>query len=131
VEDPTEQGHSKDTIVAEALETIRNFLLCRKSKLGVTRSYFQHIRNKHPELGCPEQPVVVWRNGFYDWRRQKGVAIGRKNYWGLAAAERFTGWDAIWQMASSTWWEWTAGSAPFYWRWPEEYQTTIRDGLEI
>ena len=28
----------------------------------------------------------------------------------------------------STWWEWVSGSAPFFWNWPERYQSEIRDG---
>lgn len=39
--------------------------------------------------------------------------------------------DAIRRGANSTWWEWDDGSRPFHWRWPKEYQTTIRDGLPV
>jgi hypothetical protein len=28
----------------------------------------------------------------------------------------------------SGWWEWTAGSTPFFWNWPSRYQEEVRDG---
>mmetsp|Transcript_5393 Transcript_5393/g.8283 ORF Transcript_5393/g.8283 Transcript_5393/m.8283 type:complete len:90 (-) Transcript_5393:768-1037(-) len=41
------------------------------------------------------------------------------------------GADAVVRGWRSTWWEWTDGSRPFYWRWPEWYRTRIRDGVKI
>ena len=32
---------------------------------------------------------------------------------------------------NSSWWLWADGSRPFFWRWPAEYQTIIRDGLPL
>jgi len=32
------------------------------------------------------------------------------------------------QYSNSSWWEWTEGSRPNFWRWPLEYQRPIRDG---
>jgi len=32
------------------------------------------------------------------------------------------------RLSLSTWWEWVSGSAPFFWNWPERYQSEIRDG---
>jgi hypothetical protein len=80
-EDPSIPSHSKATITS-TLDVIRHFLLCRKSKLGVTWSYFAFIHNQYPELGRPEQPVITWSEGHYDWRRQQGIPIGWKNYRG-------------------------------------------------
>jgi hypothetical protein len=44
--------------VDKALATLRNFLLCRVSRLGVTRSYFCYIHNEYPELHVPERTEV-------------------------------------------------------------------------
>lgn len=40
-----------------------------------------------------------------------------------------TGASALRFAADATWWDWPSGSAPFFWRWAEEYQEVIRDGL--
>jgi hypothetical protein len=37
----------------------------------------------------------------------------------------------VYRAAGSSWWDWDEGSAPFYWRWPREYQETIQERLEI
>ncbi len=39
------------------------------------------------------------------------------------------GADCIRRCFHSSWWEWTAGSRPPFWRWPVFYRQTIRDGL--
>jgi hypothetical protein len=37
----------------------------------------------------------------------------------------------ITRAAESSWWDWLDGSRPFHWRWPKEYQKTMRDGLKL
>jgi hypothetical protein len=39
--------------------------------------------------------------------------------------------DAIGRLSNSDWWEWTDGSAPAHWKWPEWHRETIRDGLPV
>jgi hypothetical protein len=36
---------------------------------------------------------------------------------------------AIGYVGKATWWKWSSGSYPFFWRWPEEFQRETRDGL--
>jgi hypothetical protein len=36
---------------------------------------------------------------------------------------------ALSYVGRASWWKWDAGSYPFFWRWPEEFQKEIRDGL--
>jgi hypothetical protein len=36
---------------------------------------------------------------------------------------------ALAYSGKASWWKWNSGSYPFFWRWPEEYQKEIRDGL--
>ena len=43
----------------------------------------------------------------------------------VRAAGPYT-WDH--ELKSSTWWEWVSGSTPFFWNWPERYQSDARDG---
>lgn len=39
------------------------------------------------------------------------------------------GVDSIIRAFRSTWWDWNDGSSPFYWRWPDWYLPSIRDGI--
>jgi hypothetical protein len=39
--------------------------------------------------------------------------------------------DCITGEAKETWWEWTDGSHPFFWRWDPEYVAILRDGLRL
>lgn len=39
------------------------------------------------------------------------------------------GAEAVAYAAKASWWEWEAGSAAFFWRWPIEYQDDIRVGV--
>ncbi len=39
------------------------------------------------------------------------------------------GRECIYRCCQASWWEWTGGSRPLFWRWPLEYQSIIRDGL--
>jgi hypothetical protein len=144
-EPPSCRGHTPDQ-VDEALETLRSFGLCRKFRLGVTRSYFRHLKNEYPELTGPDRLEVKtasegfrWNNfpiatAHYQWRPKYGKQSYKSwwnQFWRYAERDREPGKDAIYRAADSSWWEWDEGSAPFYWRWPPDYRETIRDGLEI
>jgi hypothetical protein len=37
--------------------------------------------------------------------------------------------DCIQRVCDASWWHWDGGSRPFFWRWPVDYQTIIRNGL--
>ena len=41
------------------------------------------------------------------------------------------GRDCLARAAGSSWWEWTAGSRPFFWRWPSELVSEARDGMRV
>jgi hypothetical protein len=41
------------------------------------------------------------------------------------------GRECISRAWNSTWWEWSDGSRPFFWRWTPKYRTTIRDGHRL
>jgi hypothetical protein len=137
-EDPKERGHS-DTDIDAALEIIRELLLARKFKVGVTRSFFNFVREEYPTLAKPERPCVQWTKNGYTWLGRGGRTVGRKlyrgwwqSYWTATAQdEKFPGYDAVKRAAESSWWDWDGGSAPIYWRWPKSYRHIIRDGLPI
>jgi len=46
-----------------------------------------------------------------------------------ALKDWIAGRDCINRCSHATWWEWTHGSRPHFWRWSREYRLTIRDGL--
>ncbi len=50
---PSCQGHTPDQ-VDRALDTLRTFALSRQFRLGVTRSYFHHLKEEYPELVGPD-----------------------------------------------------------------------------
>jgi hypothetical protein len=65
---------------------------------------------------------------FYEWwkrelkaARHAGRAPSMRS---LAVASK-----ALAHAVDASWWDWDRGSAPFFWRWPEEYQEEMRDGL--
>jgi hypothetical protein len=152
--DPALRGHSSESSDT-ALDVIREFLLARCYKLKATRTYFDHLREEHHDLSCPHRTEVTGTLALrqdsggqcvldadghtlqytkYVWRPR----VGRANYkawWNgfrdLARLDRDPGYNAIHRVADSSWWDWDAGSAPLYWRWPSEYREVIRDGLEI
>ena len=39
--------------------------------------------------------------------------------------------DALHRGLWSSWWDWDAGSRPFFWRWPEGSQELMRDGMMV
>jgi hypothetical protein len=39
--------------------------------------------------------------------------------------------DAIWRCVNSTWWDWTSGSRPLFWRWDPLYRAAIRGGIQL
>ena len=41
------------------------------------------------------------------------------------------GCDALRRLAFSSWWSWDVGSTLFFWRWPQRYQRSIRDGTKL
>jgi len=39
--------------------------------------------------------------------------------------------DALNRASKSTWWEWRDGSTCFFWRWPKEVRSFVRDGFPV
>ncbi len=46
-----------------------------------------------------------------------------------ARKDWIAGGDCIERCCNSSWWEWTDGSRPHFWRWSEEYKILVRDGV--
>lgn len=41
------------------------------------------------------------------------------------------GRDAVYRAANSSWWEWSAGSTLFFWRWPRRLWKSVRDCTKV
>jgi hypothetical protein len=70
-----------------------------------------------------------WRHttkDFLKWLKLND-SLQRDKYEYLRNLE--AGCDCLRRCCNSSWWEWTIGSRPLFWRWPLEYQKTIRNGL--
>ena len=77
-----------------------------------------------------ERLLCWWRRGvtrsFLKWvrdRRRKGQSPTNE--------AMDAGRDAITRAAGATIWGWPAGSTPFFWRWPGEYEDIIMSGLKL
>jgi hypothetical protein len=55
------------------------------------------------------------------WRNPKTRSEG-------ASKDVLAGCDCLWRGGLADWWEWKAGSRPFFWRWPAEHRLAARDG---
>jgi hypothetical protein len=78
----------------------------------------------------------VWckliRVDFIKWFRQEHSAgLKDKTLSEDARRDLEVARDCISCCWGSDWWEWKAGSRPHFWRWPEDYQEIIRDGLPV
>jgi hypothetical protein len=47
-----------------------------------------------------------------------------------ATRDREMGRDCLVRASQASWWSWSFGSTPFFWRWPESCRILIRDGHE-
>jgi hypothetical protein len=91
---------ANDKRVTDAFDTIRTKLLLPFWKKKVVLDLCQWLYENRDRM-TPEE-------------YEKSAASGRR---------------AIEYVGKATRWKWDAGSHPFFWRWPEEYQKEIRDGL--
>jgi hypothetical protein len=74
--------------------------------------------------------LMMWRRSvtrsFFRWVKERRAAGMCPSVEAMEA-----GRDAIGRAGDSSKWGWPAGSRPFFWRWPEEYQETIISGLKL
>ena len=76
---------------------------------------------------------VIWhrKSKRYQWSQsgRAGYLKCWKKHRQLAPLDIEAGLECIARAANSTWWEWTDGSRPFFWKWNPDYQLSIRDGV--
>ena len=76
--------------------------------------------------------LLLWQRSikreFFAWFKLEHAS----NLWSTAARRDLdAGLECIQRSWGCTWWEWSAGSRPYFWRWNPEYRTQIRDGLPL
>jgi hypothetical protein len=64
----------------------------------------------------------VSKDEYFQWRNARLI---------VCKEDLVTGMDAVARAYKTSWWEWEDGSRPFHWRWPDEYQERIRDGIRV
>jgi hypothetical protein len=98
--EPIHRSDPRDPKVVAALDVLRGKLLLPYWKVNVVLSLTDWLRENKDRM-TPEE-------------FEKFKAFGRKS---------------LCYVGKADWWKWRGGSHPFFWRWPEEFQQDIRDGL--
>ncbi len=103
--------HSYLTLEQEntALTNIRTFAL-RWWRRRITKEFLTWFQSEYliffQRLEVRE--ILQYKRAWKDWQ---------------------AGQDCIRCCANSSWWEWDLGSHPLHWRWHQDYQLLIRDGV--
>ena len=103
---------------------LRDFFEWRKANIAGVPSGNLVIHSTGVSQGKGVRTFVWTAKGrtAYTWRWKKL----RSTEDGLATMH--AGLDAIRRCANASWFEWTEGSAPFFWNWGKVYQQDVRDG---
>ena len=105
---------------------MRSFYQWMKKKT-VVRS--KHKQKKKRFKSEKKQTLVSFEDGKYRWKE-----LGKEKYQQDRLALFPNGLDVevardcIERACSCSWWEWLAGSRPFFWRWPPNCVVIARDG---
>mmetsp|Transcript_8332 Transcript_8332/g.12121 ORF Transcript_8332/g.12121 Transcript_8332/m.12121 type:complete len:644 (-) Transcript_8332:24-1955(-) len=124
---------TKTTEALRALGKLRELFL-RWWKRKVTSSFlvwWLSRRHKGAQMITPSRLIHFDpRSARYAWRAkgQKQYKVMRNQRRAVDRSLAEDAADAIRRSSNSSWWEWTDGSFPFFWRWPEWYQTQVREG---
>jgi hypothetical protein len=123
--------------IPNTVKTIQlSMLMFWKEK--VASSFVDWMKKKHPsikEIDRSYGKLESFREGRYGWANEGRGQIEYRKWWTdrlmAGGQDRAAGAEAVARAANASWWDWDDGSPAFHWRWPEEYQDWIRDGLPI
>ena len=114
--------------------------LFRKWNLRLMDEWWQWMKKLHrkswkrvDKWASGKPKWVTWNSDSkrYEWNK---LSDGRGHYksWfrrrHTGNKDFHAGRDALFRAVESTWWDWKAGSRPFYWQWKPEQQMEMRDG---
>ena len=110
-------------------------------KKTLVRCYLRWSRSKHSQDVAKAEswvkshgPAACFNAGSnkYEWS-EKGKETYR-SWWVRrfkASDDHKAARDALHHGLWSSWWDWDAGSRPFFWRWPDGAQELMRDGMML
>jgi hypothetical protein len=139
IEDGNDLPEVRSWTTAEisALPTVLDFFrerALRRWVLNVTRSFGRWIRRKEAidcERSAATDGSIQWNGSKYAWKERNQYLGWWARRQDNRGADVDAAYDAILRALKSTWWSWEDGSRPFHWRWPEDYQVRIRDGIPV
>jgi hypothetical protein len=111
----------------KAMTLLREVVLRRWRKI-TTRSFFNFL-----DLKSINPVIAKWDHGKYG-----GLTSGKGDYctWWNGSPRAGNqdveiGRDFVQRICDSSWWNWDGGSTLFFWRWPSEFRTQMRDGIPL
>lgn len=132
-----------------AMDIMRHYCLkwwkrkLRRCFLGWYRSRYPSKVERADKVWTLSSPVL-WNSGRgrYQWSRSPTRSQDAYAHWfnrryrsSPGAPDSWVDYtaahDAITRASYSTWWDWSRGSRPFFWRWPSEAFLLARDGMEV
>lgn len=104
-----------------ALDALRQFQLFYfwSYKRGVAGSFNRFMSGKYGAGWLQQLP------------NRKGGARSRTAFSRELQRDYEVGIDAVERAINGSFWEWDAGSTVMFWRWPEELQAELRDGVRV
>ena len=108
-------------------------LLIRKYRLNLMRSFLKYLRCKHSKLLSQTYKLKIddrlievahWVKDIRSTSKKGGRYLDLRR-------DLDVGKDAIRRAAWSTWWDWSAGSTIYFWRWPSTVIRSVRDGTKL
>jgi hypothetical protein len=107
-------------------------------KEKVMSSFVDWMRKNHPSIKEIDQnygKLESFWEGHYCWANEGRGQIEYRKWWTdrlmAGGRDRAAGAEVVARPANASWWDWDDRSRAFHWRWPEDYQDRIRDGLPI
>lgn len=100
---------------------------------GRILDFFKVSVNQRPK--CERALDVLRRFSLRVWKRNVRSSFSRwlkgSNHLGTLNREAMerAGWDACRRVDGASFWDWDAGSALLFWRWPEDYQRESWEGV--
>ena len=102
-------------------------------KRELTRSFWRWIKLNRLTPSHKKFSKVLWNAHTCSYKWAKGGYQEYKNWihhvFKVATADVAAARECISRAMGSSWWEWDAGSRPFFWRWHGDYFQQIRDGV--
>lgn len=122
--------------VAKALEVIRNKFAFRWYVYRLRKSFMHYMSTQHGYKWWKYTGMNnnIWPSPVSKRKRFNALTknlLPKLNKLDQLARDLEVGRDALRRAVNSSWWEWSSGSACFFWRWPAEIRTHVRDGVPI